>query len=163
MALTAVHSAVEGCAETWARTPGVSEGETSLACSPWGCKKLGVTERLNSSKGVLHAPEGRRHHLHFVGEKLGFRGVLHAPEGRHHHLHFVGEKLGFREGEQFALGHTAIWGWQQEEGGLPFFFECLTLTPLAVSRPVHRGVDSGSEVGSDVPVAMQLGSGRAGI
>ena len=140
MALTAVHSAVEGCAETWARTPGVSEGETSLACSPWGCKKLGVTERLNSSKGVLHAPEGRRHHLHFVGEKLGFR-----------------------EGEQFALGHTAIWGWQQEEGGLPFFFECLTLTPLAVSRPVHRGVDSGSEVGSDVPVAMQLGSGRAGI
>lgn len=98
MALTAVHSAVEGCAETWARTPGVSEGETSLACRPWGCRKLGVTERLSGSKGVLHAPKVD------VTTSISW--------GRN----------GFREGEQFALGHTAIWGWQQEEGGLPFFF-----------------------------------------
>lgn len=43
-------------------------------------------------------------------------GVCHAYEGRHHYLHFVGEKLGFREAESFALGHTAIWVWEWEEG-----------------------------------------------
>ena len=32
---------------------GDGEGQGSLAgCSPWGCKKLDVTEQLNNNKGV---------------------------------------------------------------------------------------------------------------
>ena len=32
------------------QTPGDGEGQGSLACySPWGCKELDITERLNSN------------------------------------------------------------------------------------------------------------------
>ena len=32
----------------FAQTPGVADGQGSLGCcSPWGCKELGTTERLN--------------------------------------------------------------------------------------------------------------------
>ena len=32
------------------QTPGDSEGQGSLACcSPWGCKELDMTERLNTT------------------------------------------------------------------------------------------------------------------
>ena len=33
------------------KTPGVGEGQGSLVCcSPWGCKELDTTERLNCNK-----------------------------------------------------------------------------------------------------------------
>ena len=37
------------------QTPGDDKGQGSLAsCSPWGCKELDTTERLNSNK--IHLP-----------------------------------------------------------------------------------------------------------
>ena len=37
------------------QTPGDDEGQGSLAsCSPWGCKELDTTERVNSNK--IHLP-----------------------------------------------------------------------------------------------------------
>ena len=37
------------------QTPGDSEGQGSLTCySPWGCKELDRTERLNNSQRVLY-------------------------------------------------------------------------------------------------------------
>ena len=39
-------------------TPEDGEGQGSLAgCSPWGCKKLDVTEQLNNNKGVTTKDE----------------------------------------------------------------------------------------------------------
>ena len=36
------------------QTPGDSEGQGSLACcSPWGCKGLVTTKRLNNKKGTI--------------------------------------------------------------------------------------------------------------
>ena len=36
-------------------TPGDSEGQGSLVCcTPWGCKELGMTERLNRQTETLH-------------------------------------------------------------------------------------------------------------
>lgn len=83
----------------WAQTLGVSEGRARLApCRPWACEKWAVAEWLNSSN----------------------KGILHAREGRRDHLHSAGEKPGLREDEQSALGHTAVWGRQQEEGRFLF-------------------------------------------
>ena len=36
------------------QTPGDNEGQGSLVCcSPWGCKELDMTERLNNSKETI--------------------------------------------------------------------------------------------------------------
>lgn len=70
---------------------------------------MGVTERLSGSKGVLHAPKVD------VTTSISW--------GRN----------GFREGEQFALGHTAIWGWQQEEGG-ELIKSCLFIQNLVLRK-----------------------------
>ena len=43
------HYRLNGC--KFEQTPGDGEGQGSLeCCSPWGCKELDMTERLNNNK-----------------------------------------------------------------------------------------------------------------
>ena len=54
------------------QAPGDGEGQGSLACcSPWGCKELDMTERLNNSKIVV-IPLGDEMSVH---PKMGFINV----------------------------------------------------------------------------------------
>ena len=47
--------------------PGDSEGQGSLAsCSPWGCKQLNMTERLNNNSEEAELSHGEMHQLRWV-------------------------------------------------------------------------------------------------
>ena len=44
--MAGMHHRLDG--HEFEQTPGVGDGQGSLACcSPWGCKELDMTERLN--------------------------------------------------------------------------------------------------------------------